>query len=61
MTNTEQARHLLAFWLRQGVGGTPPAQVPLTPELLKLVDATTAQKLWTELLAARAQKSSLTP
>jgi len=59
MTNEEKARHLLGFWLRQGDGGEFPAQVPLAPALLALVDAATAQRLWSELLAMRpAQKGS---
>ncbi len=47
--NEATARKFLGCWMRQCSGGTPRAEVPMTPELEKLVDQPTAQKIWTEL------------
>lgn len=47
--NEAEARKLLGCWMRQCSGGTPSAEVTMTPRLEKLVDQPTAQKIWTEL------------
>ncbi len=46
-----QVRHYLGFLMRQTSGSTLPREVPMTPDLEKLTDRATAQKIWDELLA----------
>ena len=49
--NTEEARKLICFWLRQNSGGYYPTKVGLSPVLSELVDAPTAQKIYEEEIA----------
>lgn len=45
-----QIKSKLRFILRQADGGKIPKKVPMTPELIKLVDENTAQKIYNELI-----------
>ena len=51
----EQAKikAILAAWLNQFGGSTPPSDVPMAPALEEITDRATAQKIWDGLLAAR--------
>ena len=55
-SNYIAAEKILGSWIRQCDGGTPPSIVPMVPALAKLVDQTTAQKIWDSLLTPAASQ-----